>query len=183
MAEQKVQAPAKRRRRRPAKRKRALTPYRARRVSGLKKFDFNHALIVAAGGAAGGFIDKLIPDSWNLKPEYLAGGKMLVGAIIPELVKNPKQKETAKAFGDGLIAVGTYQLMQTLGLLDGTDYVNEDLKDDDILVVTLDGVTEDVTFEEVTEETDPHAQTDLNVINEMYSDLPTVSDDILTYTD
>jgi hypothetical protein len=182
MAEQKVQAPAKRRRRRTTKRKRSITPYRARRVSGLKKFDFNHALIVAAGGAAAGFIDKLIPESWNLKPEYLAGGKMVIGAIVPELVKNPKQKETARAFGDGLIAVGTYQLMQSLGLIEGTDYINEDLKDDDLLVVTLDGVTEDVEFEDVNEETDPHSQEDLNVVNEMFSDIPIVNDDILSYT-
>lgn len=164
------------RKRRTTKRKNvALTPYNARRAK-VGAFDTQSIMFAAVGGAAGGFLNKLIPDSWNLDPKIVSGGKIAIGAIMPNLAKDGKTKMMLQHMGEGLIAVGTYELLQNMGLINGLGEIKA--KDDDLLVVTLEGI-EDIEFEEVAQD----VAEDLNVVQDdvlnQNPDLAVIQDDVL----
>ena len=63
----------------------------------------------AVGGAASLALDKVIPDSIEekLNPKMIAGGKILIGAIIPEVFKKQKM---LKPFALGFIGAAAADL-------------------------------------------------------------------------
>lgn len=101
-----------------AKKKRKSTRRRSRRIGAAKSgFDFMSPLLAAVGGAGGGFLNKVIPTTVN--PKLAAGGKIVVGALLPMISKDQKTKAMLTALGHGLIGVGTVDLLQSFGMISG----------------------------------------------------------------
>ena len=73
-------------------------------------------LAVAGGAVAAGMINKIIPATVNDK--IVAGGKILVGAFLPTLVKG-QGRQIAEAAGLGMVAVGSVDLLKSAGILSG----------------------------------------------------------------
>lgn len=75
-----------------------------------KKLDFKKAGIKALGLGAGAtaavMIDR-IPQVGALNPKIRAIGKIVLGVLIPSFIKTP----IVEHVGDGMIAVGTNQLV------------------------------------------------------------------------
>lgn len=139
-----------------------LTPYRKRSTSKLAGIDVTSILAVAGGGAAAGFINKVLPST--LDPKIVAVGKVALGAVMPMLAKEGKTKMMLSHFGEGFIAVGTYELLKGMGVISGIGAA--DIADDDLLAISLEGI-DDVEYEEISE----------NVLNG--DDLNVINDDVL----
>jgi hypothetical protein len=140
----------------------SLVPYRARTKSRLAGFDPMSVLVVAAGGAAAGLINKVIPTTLDSK--IVAVGKVAIGALLPMLTKEGKTKQMLSHFGEGFIAVGTYELLKGMGVISGIGQT--EVADEDLLAVSLEGI-EDIEFEELDELNENVLNgDDLNVVND-----------------
>lgn len=138
-------------------------------------FDFTEPLLVSGGAIGGSMLNSLFP---NLDPKIKAGGKIVLGAIAPMFIKSPKMKNTLHYIGNGLVANGAIELSQELGLVGKVGA----LEDDDFLVVSLDGVGEDVEEEEI----EFQDVTDMNeVVNDdvLNDDVSVVNDDVSVVND
>jgi len=71
---------------------------------------------VAGGAVIAGMANKIIPATVNDK--IVAGGKILVGAFGPTLVKG-SGRQFAEGFGLGMVAVGSVDLLKSAGILSG----------------------------------------------------------------
>ena len=143
----------------------SLVPYKRRAKSRLSGFDPTSILIVAAGGAAAGLLNKVIPTTLDSK--IVAIGKVAIGALLPMISKEGKTKQMLSHFGEGFIAVGTYELLKSFNVISGIGQT--EVNDEDLLAVSLEGI-EDIEFEELDELSD-------NVLNG--GDLNTINEDIL----
>ena len=135
--------------------------------------DFQSILLVAAGGAGAGFLNKIIPS--NISPQVSAIGKIAVGTFLPMIAKEGKAKMAMNNIGSGFIAVGTYELLKNLGVISG---VGADVKDSDVLAVAIEGI-DDVDFETMGENVlgeDVLGAEDIPVVNGE-EDIPVVNGD------
>lgn len=129
--------------------------------------DFTSILGVIAGAGVAGYADKLVPETVDKK--IVAGGKILLGVVLPMLGKSGTMKNALQGVGNGMIAVGTVDLLKGFGVLGATaDELEVDLSDlsgvndqdnvlsgdDDISVINGNDMTDD----------------DLSVINGMDDD-------------
>jgi hypothetical protein len=159
-----------------AKRKRKKFGRKRSRMSGigaLGGFDAMGILGAAAGGVGAKFLNKVIPGTMDKK--LVAGGKIVVGALLPTLVKG-QGRALAQAAGNGMIAIGATELLTEMGVLSGLGIPT----DDDTLAVAIEGI-EDVDFTDVTDEIGADvlgesvlAGDDIPVVNGM-DDIPVVN--------
>ena len=145
-------------------------------------------LMVAGGAVGGSFLDKLIPATWDTKMKGAV--KIAAGIFLPQLVKDPKTKHTMQLLGYGLAANGGIQLATGFNLVSGVGATAPGLKDDDLLVVSLDGVDDRILKEQnrkaVGEYTDFEDVLNDDILNggnipvvEDDGNIPVVEDDIL----
>lgn len=85
------------------------------RKGGLGAIDITSILAVVAGAAGAGFADKIIPET--IDKRIVAGGKIVLGAILPMLSKSGSTKNMLAGVGNGLISVGTIELLKGFGVL------------------------------------------------------------------
>jgi hypothetical protein len=125
------------------------------------KVDTTSILSVLGGAVFSKVIDKVIPDTWDKK--LVAGGKIAVGALLPEFVPAGRNKQMLTNVGYGFMAAGTLDLVDELGFFNGLGQA-----DDKEIAVALEGI-EDVEFEDVSEnvlaENVLAADDDLSVVN------------------
>jgi hypothetical protein len=123
--------------------------------------DFNSVMGVVVGAVATKLLDKVIPDTINDK--IVSGGKVALGLALPMLSKEGKTKNLLSGVGNGMIAVGVVELLNSFGVLNGLG-----ANDDEMLVVSLDGA-DDLNVVNGTD--------DLNVVNGLGDDV--LGDDVL----
>lgn len=146
-----------------------------RKKAATKDTSLMDVLKVAAGAIGGVYIDKFIPESWE--PKLKAGAKIAAGFFLPKLSKNVETKKTLKFVGFGLASEGAVELATAFGIA-GFGKVG-DLKDDDLLVVSLDGVDDKDEFDKkrpIGEFVDYDDVLNDDILND--GNIPTVSDDI-----
>ena len=105
-----------------------------RRKGAMHGIDFTNILGVVAGAVAGGFLDKVIPDSIDKK--IVAGGKIALGVALPMFVKTGSMKNALAGVGAGMIAVGSIDLLKGFGVLSGDFGMGAN---DDALEISLNG--------------------------------------------
>lgn len=117
------------------RRKKAKVPARVygRKKSFLGSIDTTNIMGVAAGAVGAKFVDRVIPETVDAK--IVAGGKVVLGVLLPMLSKDGKTKAMLNSVGSGMVAIGTVELLTSLGVLSGVG-----ANDSDMLVVSLDGV-------------------------------------------
>lgn len=98
------------------------------RVSGLGAIDFMNIIAVAGGAVAAGLVNKVVPATIN--PNLVSGGKIALGIALPMFVKSPLMS----GIGAGMIAVGSYELVKSTGIVSGFGAAN------DMVTVSLEGV-------------------------------------------
>jgi hypothetical protein len=123
--------------------------------------DFNSVMGVVVGAVATKLLDKVIPDTINDK--IVSGGKVALGLALPMLSKEGKTKNLLSGVGNGMIAVGVVELLNSFGVLNGLG-----ANDDEMLVVSLDGA-DDLNVVNGTD--------DINVVNGLGDDV--LGDDVL----
>jgi hypothetical protein len=119
------------------KRKKHSKKRRRHRVSGIGRIggmDFSQELGTIIGAAGGGFLNKVIPASVN--PKLSAALKIVAGAAVRRTVKN----NIGNGIGLGLVAVGSVELLQQLGVLNGVGAPT----DTDMMAVSLEGTDEEM---------------------------------------
>lgn len=190
MEKGKVHAPKRRktvRKNYPAKRRRVGAVARTHAKSKQGAMSGLMDVLMVAGGAIGGsFLDKLIPETWDAKMK--GGVKLAAGLFLPQLVKDAKTKRTMQLVGFGLAANGGIQLATGFNLISGVGE-KKPLNDDDLLVVSLDGIDDDLLHEQkkkpLGEFTEFEEVLNDNILNGddipvvSGDDIPVVSDDIL----
>ena len=134
---------------------------RSRSRSMIGAIDFNSVMGVVVGAVATKLLDKVIPDTINDK--IVSGGKVALGLALPMLSKEGKTKNLLSGVGNGMIAVGVVELLNSFGVLNGLG-----ANDDEMLVVSLDGA-DDLNVVNGTD--------DLNVVNGLGDDV--LGDDVL----
>lgn len=150
---------------------------RSRRIGAAGGFDIMNPLMAAVGGAAGGFINKLIPDDSTIDPKIIAGGKMVLGAVMPMMFKDAKTKAMMTAAGNGLVAVGTVELLQEMGVVSGYQGAIEKFDEKFDLAVEIPSRSEMQKISDDILNDDVLNDDDLNVINEGDDDLNVINDD------
>lgn len=113
-----------------------------RRRTGMGAIDTTNLLGTAIGALGAKLLNKVIPETIDKK--IVAGGKIAVGVFLPMLAKDGKTKNMLAGVSNGFIAVGTIELIEELGVIEGLGS-----SDDRTLAVALEGI-EDVEFEDVT---------------------------------
>jgi hypothetical protein len=94
----------------------------------LGAIDFTSILGVIAGASVAGYADKLVPETVDRK--IVAGGKILLGVVLPMLGKSGAMKNALQGVGNGMIAIGTVDLLKGFGVLGATaDELEVDLSD------------------------------------------------------
>ena len=134
---------------------------RSRSRSMIGAIDFNSVMGVVVGAVATKLLDKVIPDTINDK--IVSGGKVALGLALPMLSKEGKTKNLLSGVGNGMIAVGVVELLNSFGVLNGLG-----ANDDEMLVVSLDGA-DDLNV--------VNGMDDLNVVNGLGDDV--LGDDVL----
>ena len=134
---------------------------RSRSRSMIGAIDFNSVVGVVVGAVATKLLDKVIPDTINDK--IVSGGKVALGLALPMLSKEGKTKNLLSGVGNGMIAVGVVELLNSFGVLNGLG-----ANDDEMLVVSLDGA-DDLNV--------VNGMDDLNVVNGLGDDV--LGDDVL----
>lgn len=134
---------------------------RSRSRSMIGAIDFNSVMGVVVGAVATKLLDKVIPDTINDK--IVSGGKVALGLALPMLSKEGKTKNLLSGVGNGMIAVGVVELLNSFGVLNGLG-----ANDDEMLVVSLDGA-DDLNVVNGTD--------DINVVNGLGDDV--LGDDVL----
>jgi hypothetical protein len=99
------------------------------RVSGLGAIDFMSIIAVAGGAVAAGLVNKVVPATVN--PNLVSGGKIALGVALPMFIKSPLMS----GIGAGMIAVGSYELVKTTGIVSGFG-----VADSDMVTISLEGV-------------------------------------------
>lgn len=127
------------------KKKTAVKKYRVRRrrQSGMGAIDTTNLIGTAVGALGAKLLNKVIPDTIDKK--IVAGGKIAVGVLLPMVAKDGKTKNMLGAVANGFVAVGTIELVEELGVIEGLGR-----SDDETLAIALEGI-EDVEFEDVTD--------------------------------
>lgn len=122
---------------------------RGRRMSGAGKgFDFMSPVAAAGGAVVARLLDKVIPATVN--PKLVAGGKVVVGALLPMVSKDPRTKQLLASAGNGMVAIGTSDLLTQFGVLSGTDKIdNLDEKADFALELSDDILNDDILNDDV----------------------------------
>jgi len=134
---------------------------RSRSRSMIGAIDFNSVMGVVVGAVATKLLDKVIPDTINDK--IVSGGKVALGLALPMLSKEGKTKNLLSGVGNGMIAVGVVELLNSFGVLNGLG-----ANDDEMLVVSLDGA-DDLNV--------VNGADDINVVNGLGDDV--LADDVL----
>lgn len=134
---------------------------RSRSRSMIGAIDFNSVMGVVVGAVATKLLDKVIPDTVNDK--IVSGGKIALGLALPMLSKEGKTKNLLSGVGNGMIAVGVVELLNSFGVLNGLG-----ANDDEMLVVSLDGA-DDLNV--------VNGMDDINVVNGLGDDV--LGDDVL----
>lgn len=142
-----------------AKRKKTRKHTRRRSRSGmgaLGKIDTMSIIGVIGGAFLGKFVNKVIPDTMN--PKLVAGGKMVLGLALPMVIKG-KSHNLMQSVGNGILAVGSIELLTEFGVISGLD-------ENDELAVAIEGI-QDVSFEDLdgTINADVLSDDDVPVIN------------------
>ena len=138
---------------------------RSRSRSMIGAIDFNSVVGVVVGAVATKLLDKVIPDTINDK--IVSGGKIALGLALPMLSKEGKTKNLLSGVGNGMIAVGVVELLNSFGVLNGLG-----ANDDEMLVVSLDGA-DDLNV--------VNGMDDINVVNGLGDDV--LGDDVLADMD
>lgn len=138
---------------------------RSRSRSMLGAIDFNSVIGVVVGAVATKLVDKVVPDTINDK--IVSGGKIALGLALPMFAKEGKTKNLLSGVGNGMIAVGVVELLNSFGVLNGLG-----ANDDEMLVVSLEG-TDDISV--------INGDDDINVINGLGDDV--LADDVLADMD
>lgn len=113
------------------RKKKHHTKRRHSKRSGMGAIDMQNILGVVIGAVGSKLLDKVIPDTINRK--IVAGGKVAVGVLLPNLVKSGKMKDMLSGVGSGFIAVGSMELVSEFGILSGLGI------DDQPLEISLNG--------------------------------------------
>ena len=146
------------RKRKTKTRKRSRSRSRSRSMGAI---DINSVMGVVVGAVATKLLDKVIPDTINDK--IVSGGKIALGLALPMLSKEGKTKNLLSGVGNGMIAVGVVELLNSFGVLNGLG-----ANDDEMLVVSLDGIDDLNVI---------NGMDDLNVVNGLGDDV--LGDDVL----
>ena len=146
------------RKRKTKTRKRSRSRSRSRSIGAI---DINSVMGVVVGAVATKLLDKVIPDTINDK--IVSGGKVALGLALPMLSKEGKTKNLLSGVGNGMIAVGVVELLNSFGVLNGLG-----ANDDEMLVVSLDGIDDLNVI---------NGMDDLNVVNGLGDDV--LGDDVL----
>ena len=146
------------RKRKTKTRKRSRSRSRSRSIGAI---DINSVMGVVVGAVATKLLDKVIPDTINDK--IVSGGKIALGLALPMLSKEGKTKNLLSGVGNGMIAVGVVELLNSFGVLNGLG-----ANDDEMLVVSLDGIDDLNVI---------NGMDDLNVVNGLGDDV--LGDDVL----
>jgi len=101
------------------KRKKGMSGFKGRRRSKISgsKIDFTNILAVVGGAVIAGYVNKLVPVTVNDK--VVAGGKVVLGIVLPMLSKNGQTKNILSGVGAGMIAVGSVDLLKSFGAISG----------------------------------------------------------------
>jgi hypothetical protein len=125
-------------------------------MGALGKIDTMSIIGVIGGAFLGKFVNKVIPDTMN--PKLVAGGKMVLGLALPMVIKG-KSHNLMQSVGNGILAVGSIELLTEFGVISGLD-------ENDELAVAIEGI-QDVSFEDLdgTINADVLSDDDVPVIN------------------
>ncbi len=100
------------------KKKTTITRRKTRsRMSGIGNLDMTGMMFSAAGGFGARLVDRIVPTTVDRK--LVAGGKIALGFILPMLSKDAKTKAMLSSIGQGMVAVGTVDLVTALGIMTG----------------------------------------------------------------
>lgn len=97
------------------RKKRKMSGVRRRRGRSMSGIDTTSILGVVAGAVAAGYLNKIVPATFNDK--LLAGGKVALGVALPMFIKS--NKSLVGGIGAGMVAVGSVDLLKSFGALSG----------------------------------------------------------------
>ena len=97
------------------RKKRKMSGVRRRRSRSMAGVDTTSILGIVAGAVAAGYLNKIVPATFNDK--LLAGGKVALGVALPMFIKS--NKSLVGGIGAGMVAVGSVDLLKSFGALSG----------------------------------------------------------------
>ena len=97
------------------RKKRKMSGVRRRRGRSMAGVDTTSILGIVAGAVAAGYLNKIVPATFNDK--LLAGGKVALGVALPMFIKT--NKSLVGGIGAGMVAVGSVDLLKSFGALSG----------------------------------------------------------------
>jgi len=98
---------------------------RKSRIHGAGGIDMTAILLTIGGAVGASLLDKVIPDTIDKK--IVAGAKMVVGVVLPMISKDAKTKHILQSVGNGVLAVGTIDLLKGMDIISGADENGNDL--------------------------------------------------------
>ena len=117
--------------------KRRMSGVRRRsKISMLGAIDTMNILSVVGGALIAGYVNNLLPKDSTIDPKIIAGGKVALGVALPMLSKDGKMKSILGGVGAGMIAIGSVDLLKSLGVINGDfdiPVINGDLLSGDVL--------------------------------------------------
>lgn len=151
-----------------------------RRMSGIGALAKGGAImdtLTVGGSSVGGtFLNNIVGQYLpNVDERLISGGKIVLGHFLPGFSKNPKTKKTLQLIGYGLIATGSVELAQQMGVIKISGIGN--IEDDDELAVALSmgDTDDDNNYDEYSE---IFGNEDLDVVND-----DVLNDDVLNDDD
>lgn len=104
-----------------AKRKKT-TSRRRRRSIGAAGGDAGQLLQMLAGAVLGRVVQNKLGA--NMNPKILAGGQIVLGFVLPKMIKSP----AVKSIGAGMVINGGLSLMQNMGVISAISGTNDDVQ-------------------------------------------------------
>lgn len=164
----------KRKNKKPARRK-----YAMRGIGALVKGGAIIDTLTVAGSSVGStFLNNVFNQYLpNVNEKIISGSKIALGHFLPSFSKNPKTKKTLQLVGYGLIATGSIELAQQMGVIKISGIGQ--IQDDDELAVALSmSGNDDIDEDKYDDYTDISGVDDLDVVND-----DILNDDILNDDD
>jgi len=138
------------------------------------KFNINKPLGVGIGVWGANMLEAdQMPQFWkDLNPQMKAAALIFAGDFLPKqkfvkgFIKNGDMRD---GIGSGLMAVGVQTLLEEFNMLSGVGQSRTQLRDDDILMVAIEGDYDDddldVVNADVLSDDDDYYDDDLDVVN------------------
>jgi hypothetical protein len=117
------------------KKRRKISGTRRRKSRSLSgNIDTQNLLGIVVGAVAAGYVNKLIPATVNDK--ITSAAKIGIGIALPMFIKNGSMAGLARGAGAGFVAVGSVDLLKSMGALSGDfdiPVINGDVLGADVL--------------------------------------------------